>query len=136
MDMTHAENLTDAELTGPDSEICIYTFYNAKHQECHDSSAVTYAFRKYDSNGQLKESTEKPVDENMIVGPTPAGGAFAIKYFFDKNGIPCDARRAEKLIGVEFDEHGNQIMETFLYNQNRSKNAHRGKGFFRLFGKR
>lgn len=47
-----------------------------------------------------------------IAGPTPAGGEYAILYFFDENGNPVIEEHAKTATGVEFDKNNNMILET------------------------
>lgn len=136
MNLPSDEEILIAAQSNPDDAKIVYTFYNAEHQECNDSSAVTYVVTKYDNCGKLTEETKHDVDENMRVGPTPAGGVFSRIYFFDSAGNACDAEKAVRAIGVEFDRSGNRIKETYLTRHGEPSRPRRDRGLFGLFRKK
>jgi hypothetical protein len=71
-----------------------------------------------------------------IDGPTPSGGAYAVLYFYDDNNNPIPEEQATKAYGVEFDENGKRIKETYLLVSNskddeyNNKNNEEVEGFF------
>lgn len=63
-------------------------------------------------------------NQKKIIGPTPAGGEYAILYFYDEKDNPVNEENAHHAYGVEFDTMGNRINEMyFLCNiKNNSQN--------------
>lgn len=59
-------------------------------------------------------NSEYSTTMRKIPGPTPAGGSYAILYFFDENDEPVIEEEATKAYGVEFDEDGHRIKETYF----------------------
>lgn len=66
-------------------------------------------------------NTEKET-YRKIAGPTPAGGEYAILYFFDESGNHVIEEHAKTAIGVEFDKNNNIISETnFILDENKNE---------------
>ena len=53
------------------------------------------------------------MSETRTEGPTPAGGAYAIAYWFDSDGRPCEPADARSVEVVEYDEAGHAIARTY-----------------------
>ena len=54
-----------------------------------------------------------PGTYERIDGPTPAGGAYAIAYFFDDDGTACPEEDAVEMRIIEYDESDKSIAFTY-----------------------
>lgn len=53
------------------------------------------------------------VKPQRLKGPTPAGGAYALAYYYDANGKPCERAKAVRVEIHECDEDGEVIARTY-----------------------
>ncbi len=62
-------------------------------------------------------------NQRKIIGPTPAGGEYAILYFYDEKDNPINEENAHHAYGVEFDEMNNRINETYFVCNKENKDS-------------
>ncbi len=62
----------------------------------------------------MPESSEPEPTRKRTEGPTPHGGAYAIGYFRDKQGIPCSQADAHATEIIEFDSQDKAIFRTYM----------------------
>lgn len=60
-----------------------------------------------------KPMTPDPRFSERQDGATPNGGAYSIAYYHDKQGNPCQKKKAVTVNIVEYDSDGNRINETY-----------------------
>ncbi len=53
-------------------------------------------------------------DFERIDGPTPAGGSYAVVWFLDESGSPCEKKHAEHVQIEEYDEDHHSIARTYM----------------------
>lgn len=58
---------------------------------------------------------KKIITSERINRPTPNGGAYAIAYYQDKSGQPCDKRVAAQVVVLEYDNSDEVVGSTFAY---------------------
>lgn len=52
--------------------------------------------------------------QERIEGPTPTGGDYAIAYWQDGQGNPCEKDQAKAAEIVEYSANGDHIMRTYM----------------------